>query len=380
MTTSSLGEAARGAEPEASAPLLSLVLCSRNDNFQGDSLWRLETTLNHVARQAAELGRLSAIEVIVADWGSDEPLRDAVRLSDDAAQIVRFLTVPVELAKEKQRDSRFAEVFAINAAARRSRGEYVGRIDQDTLVGRHFLAWFFRAVEAGGADFPIDASVMISNRRRIPYHFAVRRPSFPVVERYLSWLDRRLPKMELTVSDNYWECYIGIVLFHRRLWDECGGYDESFIYYSYMEFDLFLRLRMRYQGVDLGEIVDCDFYHLDHVASWLTWQSNNRIENIMRTVDSPPPEFCPSGPDWGLARYPLTLEPIPSRGRGLSARDAGWKVSHWPELLWDSAVSVIGTLGFVVRDQVRLRGRVRGIGHSLIVSTGIAGLVRRTRS
>ena len=84
MTTGAT-DAAQEIQPPGSgaAPLLSLVLCSRNDNFQGNSLWRLETTLNHVARQAAEMGRLADLEVVVADWGSEEPLRDAVRLSDE---------------------------------------------------------------------------------------------------------------------------------------------------------------------------------------------------------------------------------------------------------------------------------------------------------
>lgn len=362
---------------ETPGPLLSLVLCSRNDQFQGDSVWRLQTTLNHVAAQAAALGRLDAVEVVVADWGSERPLRDAVRISEDAAQIVRFVTVPVELAREKQRDSRFAEVFAINAAARCARGDYIGRIDQDTLVGRHFLEWFFRA--AGGEDvgFPLDAAVMISNRRRIPYHFAVRCPSFPVVERYLSWFDRRLPVMGMPLSDRYWECYIGIFLVHRRLWDECGGYDESFIYYSYMEFDLFLRLRMRYPGVDLGSVVGHDFHHLDHVASWLTWNATSRVENIMRTPDAPPPEFCPTGPEWGLPGHGLEAEPVPLGGRGLSARDARWRVRHSLEFARVTVGSTLGTLWYLVRDNVRAGGVVRGLARTALVSTGLKARLTR---
>lgn len=376
MTTGA-ASAAREVPPSGPgpAPLLSLVLCSRNDNFQGNSLWRLETTLNHVARQAAEMGRLTDLEVVVADWGSEEPLRDAVRLSDEAAVIVRFLTVPVPLAKEKQRDSRFAEVFAINAAARRSRGEYIGRIDQDTLVGRHFLEWFFRAADTGDTGdraFPLDAAVMISNRRRIPYHFAVRCPSFPVVERYVSWFDRRLPAMGGAGKENYWEVYIGILLFHRRLWEECGGYDETFIYYSYMEFDLFLRLLKKYEGVNLGPIVGDDFHHLDHMPSWLSWNHQPRTNNnVIRTPEDPPPDFCPAGADWGLGRYDLPLEEVPAGGRGLAPRDARWGVRHWPELLWATAASTVGTVWYLIRDQIRMRGYVRGLAFTLIVSTGL---------
>src|SRR3546814_15939568 len=79
-------------------------VCSSDlDQFQGDSLWRLGTSLNYLARQLAALGRLDDAEVIVADWDSTETLRDATVLTEEARRIVRFLTVPPELAKGQQK-------------------------------------------------------------------------------------------------------------------------------------------------------------------------------------------------------------------------------------------------------------------------------------
>ena len=126
-------------------PLLSLVLCSRNDAYMGNSRWRLETTLNYIARRLEAIGRSSDVEVLVTDWGSDVPLRDEVSLVPAARDLVSFVTVPRPLARRLQRDSPFPEVLALNAAVRRARGAYVGRIDQDTLVGERFLRWFFAA-------------------------------------------------------------------------------------------------------------------------------------------------------------------------------------------------------------------------------------------
>jgi len=95
----------------------------------GNSRWRLETTLNYVADQVKELGRAKDVEVLVADWGSEVPLREVLRLTPAAADIVSFVLIPPEIALPLQKDSPFPEVLALNAAARRAKGTYIGRID-----------------------------------------------------------------------------------------------------------------------------------------------------------------------------------------------------------------------------------------------------------
>lgn len=167
---------------------LTFVLCSRNDGYGGNSLWRLQTSINFLAHHAAVLDILDRIEVFVSDWGSVEPLRDAVRLSHEACRIARFVEVPVEVARAHQRDSVFAEVLANNTAIRRATGRFVARIDQDTLVGPRFLAAFLalaaRGTVHGGS---VEAAPMFVGRRSISYSFA--RTS-PALERVLSLVER----------------------------------------------------------------------------------------------------------------------------------------------------------------------------------------------
>src|SRR5437867_5978425 len=93
-----------GAE-QACRPALSLILCSRNDEYMGNSRWRLETTLNYVATQVEALGRSKDVEVLVADWGSEVPLREVLRLTPAAAAIVSFMLIPAEIARPLQKDS-----------------------------------------------------------------------------------------------------------------------------------------------------------------------------------------------------------------------------------------------------------------------------------
>ena len=73
----------------------------------GNARWRLETVLNRTCQTLKKIGRLDDVEIIVSDWGSEEPLANVLQLSDIARQCVRFLHVPPAVAIERQRDSVF---------------------------------------------------------------------------------------------------------------------------------------------------------------------------------------------------------------------------------------------------------------------------------
>ena len=124
------------------SPLISLILCSRNDSYMGNSLWRLETSINLALLNAKAANFLDKLEVVVADWGSEVPLSDVLNLVPEAKGRVKFVHIPPDVAQVEQKDSKFPEVIALNAAARRASGEYIGRIDNDTIVGREFFENF----------------------------------------------------------------------------------------------------------------------------------------------------------------------------------------------------------------------------------------------
>jgi len=52
---------------DRATPVLSLVLCARNDAYMGNSRWRLETSLNYAGAQIAALGAEDRVEIVVAD-------------------------------------------------------------------------------------------------------------------------------------------------------------------------------------------------------------------------------------------------------------------------------------------------------------------------
>jgi hypothetical protein len=328
------------------APKLSLILCTRNDSYQGNSLWRLETALNYLGKTAADAGRLDEVEVIVSDWGSETPVRDVIALTSNAARLVRFLWIPPEVARAEQKDSPFPEVLALNAAARRAKGEYIGRVDQDTLVSPHFLETFFWLMEKRRLLVPLESAVMISNRREIPYRFARRCPPFSVVDRYLRWFSRYLPlPLWKRPPHLFYEVAVGILVFHRDIWQECGGFDESFIYMDFMEIDMILRLASRYQVIDLGEHVNHALYHLGHEHPHRSRDANRagRRTNPWHTIDDMPEEFAPSGPGWGLAEYDLAVLP-PQADAPQTAGSVPELRSRWPTFFAVLLLSTAETL------------------------------------
>ena len=184
-----------------SQKLLSLILCSRNDSYMGNSRWRLETSINLALLNAKNANFLDKLEIIVSDWGSEIPLSEVLNLVPEGKGGVKFVHVPPDIAKVEQKDSKFPEVIALNAAARRSRGEYIGRIDNDTVVG----ADFFRKFEQLHKNNPTDEldladSFLFVERKSVPYR--ISRLSLPL--KLISWFIRFFSNFFIVESAKDW--------------------------------------------------------------------------------------------------------------------------------------------------------------------------------
>jgi hypothetical protein len=63
--------------------------------------------------------------------------------------------------------------------------------------------------------------------------------------------------------------------------------------------------------VDLGKLVNYDFYHLEHYPPAGSWSVDGAVQKVNPGFDlENPPEslnFHPSGEDWGLVKYPLDM-------------------------------------------------------------------------
>src|SRR5439155_611796 len=109
------------------------------------------------------------------------------------------------------------------------------------------------------------------------------------------------------------------------LWRECGGYDESMLYMNSMEINMIDRLLQKFAIVNLGTMIDNDFYHLEHYHPFVPRRSG--VYRKTNDVSSLKVVFQPNGEKWGLAQYSLCVDAYASPGvaaappREWSARD-----------------------------------------------------------
>jgi hypothetical protein len=77
-----------------------------------------------------------------------------------------------------------------------------------------------------------------------------------------------------------------------------------------MEIDMVHRLMSSYPLVELGKLVDYDFYHLDHYHPAVL-----RASSTYRKVNGGSPQEArgmqPNGEGWGMAAYSLEVGPVP---------------------------------------------------------------------
>jgi hypothetical protein len=278
----------------------------------GNSQWRLETTLNLTLLNAKDAGVLDQIEIIVSDWGSVIPLKDVLSLVPEAEKKVKFLHIPKKISDKEQKDSKFAEVLALNAAARRTEGHYIGRIDNDTVIGKEFFVHFFSIIEGGGHEyFDIQNSYLFVERRSVPYRFTSRSFSMRYVQLFLFLFGSKL-KIETAeeFGTPFWNSPVGIMIFHRKIWDSCKGYDQKLLYWGWMESDLALRLKKKHDLIDFKVFVGNHFFHLEHYSSLTAYKDRNgpatpRKKNPKKMKGL---SYTVNDENWGLFNYSFKLQ------------------------------------------------------------------------
>lgn len=258
-----------------STPRVSFVIASRNDQWCGDSVGRLSNTLNWLMNFFDE-------EIILVDWGTPtkDPLRRALKLENHRPD-VRMIYVPREIATDH-----FSEVLALNVGIRRAKGTYIARLDQDTMPGMKFRGWLNEL-----PDNPNNMTPAYFSERR---DMALGDTPGTLIRR---WSD---PPWDDSYKD-FFKTAVGVLIAPKIAWHNLTGYDESLIYRNHMEHDLCARFRRTCGLVNLGPIVEYDFYHQFHERSKVYLKDNDFPSD--KWMEECP--LRPNGIDWGLGNVKL---------------------------------------------------------------------------
>ena len=155
-------------------------------------------------------------------------------------------------------------------------GDYIGRIDNDTVVGLEFFQKFFSLV-TGKSDLLFDPqkAFLFVERRSVPYRFSSHSYSLKNVKLFLLIFGQNL---KIESAREYSKPFCGVqsaLCCFIKIYGECQGYDENLLYWGWMEGDLALRIAQKYQLVDFKDHVSNYFYHLEHYPSLTSYKDRN---------------------------------------------------------------------------------------------------------
>lgn len=220
------------------------------------------------------LDKYNGWKITIVDWGSNVKIQDEIGLSDPRVEFQYIDKKVTGIFKTP-----FSEVHSLNYAARLSQAEFIGRLDQDTMIGKRFLTWFFEKDLCNPKCF----------------YFSKRTDLKPGV---LSFQGDSTPNAPLSFEP--WKCAVGIFLVPKFFWHQSTGYDERNIYFNHMEHEFIFRLKKKIDLVDLSAALNYDFYHLNHNREVENRIYNERLGEKQLTAL----KYVANDPrTWGLASF-----------------------------------------------------------------------------
>ncbi len=262
-------------------PYLSIVTFSRNDDYSGNSLRRMQVSLDGRLEQLE--GYRVESEIIIVDWNppADKPLlKDVLKFPNETrCCTIRIIVVPSSIHYRYEYSDRtpMSGILAINCGIRRARGEFVLPATIDTLYSDDLMSFIaaksLKRNERYRVDrCDVDRNVVQYNEldKQLDY---CRRNIIKVnvqAPQPRRWLQRGLPNLHTNASGDF-------QLMSRHYWHLLHGYRESDIHGSYA--DGLLSYASYAAGV--REVVLNDplcIYHIDH---------DNKFNELIRRAELP---------------------------------------------------------------------------------------------
>lgn len=209
-------------------PLISIVICSRNDAYVDNMLERQQIALNLLAGQMREFP--FSAEIILVEWNppSGQPsLKEALKWPSFGNKVsVQIISVPGEF----HRRFKDADVYSFNAAVawnigiRRARGKFILPKAADTIYSNDIIKWLAKGELDGHALYRCDrydvspSAIDIEHGNELLLEMAdnieEQHTRLPVYARY-------------GIADLHTNGAGDFILMNRSYWHKIRGFEES---------------------------------------------------------------------------------------------------------------------------------------------------------
>ena len=252
-------------------PYISIIMTSRNDDYQKGGFDRMQMTIDNLILQAKKYN-LSA-ELIIVDWNppQDKPLLKDVLIVNNVSPLeIRFVVVPLEIHKTYNSSARINIInpAAFNVGIRRARGKFVMATNADIMLSNELMEYialkkleedcFYRAFR-----YDVDRKVLKVDLLEDRMNFCKNNVVQVFLENSIMFHPYGLSHHPVLQTD----CGGDFILFSKENWNKIHGYPET--NNLGLASDVLLCYMAYLSG--LKEVVldkSMRVYHIDHDSRW----------------------------------------------------------------------------------------------------------------
>lgn len=250
---------------------ISFLICSKNDNYEGIPIDRLRNSILQTSNNTTQYNNY---EYLIGDWGSEKPIFECLNINVPIS--IKHFYIPKEITNLF--DTPISEVHCLNFLAKQATNPFVGRIDQDTIIGSKF----FKYIEKESLDIN---GLYHSTRHDLPNNSLIYE--------------------EASINcpgcyENFWMCAVGILMVSKNKWLECKGYNEQNIHRDHMEHEFFHRLAKTSTIYNIGCLLNSPFYHIFHSRNQINQRKTNIALNINQLSNL---NYTVNDNNFGLEKY-----------------------------------------------------------------------------
>jgi GDP-mannose transporter len=309
-----------GKYSEDKDPVVSVVTSSRNDNYGGNALDRLDYFLRSLDRFTIP------IEIIIVEWN---PIQDKPKISDiiarwDATLKFKHPIVVVEVSKANhdlfcsyynQADTGFTyqEYPAKNVGFRHARGKYIIQTNPDNFYTQNTLGHIQKIVETDVMDIILGSPVRTDIEPISKFPSLIGINNEKTLNKELNDLDEKCG----TLNDGHHTPYGDFMLFERGRVLKAKGFPEFPSGIHHFETPFVAGFMRANPGSQLKMLNGFTVYHFDH--SRLGGGGLSNTSNILQLSAIKDGSLgCPNPPpindeNWGLGHLKLQKIVISNR-------------------------------------------------------------------